>query len=318
MVPDPFRKWMIDGDYPPDQSFALEGHTHAGGGNHNLLSATHTDTLAASPTRGDIMLGNTTPAWARLPIGLSGRVLRSDGTDPAWAVLAHADLGSVGANDHHVAFVQADHDGLPNPHHAETHTHASHTGIGANDHHAQSHTHASHTGIGATDHHSNANDHVRAHVVAETLDHTFPGGSTFLRADGVWASPPGGSEAFPVGSVFIAVVATNPGTLLGYGTWAAIAAGRVLVGLDSGDTDFDTVEETGGAKTVTLTSAEMPSHTHPENAPSSASGGTLKFGIDTNASGSQDAGIATGATGGGGAHANVQPYFVVYMWKRTA
>jgi len=264
MPADPFRKWMIDGDYPPDQSFALEAHTHPGGGtlHEDLTDVTSDQHHPQSHT--------------------------------------HASHTGIGAGDHHAAFVQADHDGLPNPHHAE------------------SHTHASHTGIGATDHHSNANDHVRAHVVAETLDHTFPGGSTFLRADGVWASPPGGSEAFPVGSVFIAVVATNPGTLLGYGTWAAIAAGRVLVGLDSGDTDFDTVEETGGAKTVTLTSAEMPSHTHPENAPSSASGGTLKFGIDTNASGSQDAGIATGATGGGGAHANVQPYFVVYMWKRTA
>lgn len=63
---------------------------------------------------------------------------------------------------------------------------------------------------------------------------------------------PGGSEAFPVGSVFIAVVSTDPATLLGYGTWSAFGAGRVLVGLDSGDTDFDTVEETGGAKTKAI------------------------------------------------------------------
>jgi microcystin-dependent protein len=49
---------------------------------------------------------------------------------------------------------------------------------------------------------------------------------------------------------------------LGFGTWAAFGAGRVLVGLDAGDVDFDTVEETGGAKTHTLTVDEMPSHTH--------------------------------------------------------
>ena len=46
---------------------------------------------------------------------------------------------------------------------------------------------------------------------------------------------------------------TKRGALLGYGTWSAFGAGRVLIGLDSGDTDFDTVEETGGSKTVAST-----------------------------------------------------------------
>jgi microcystin-dependent protein len=72
-------------------------------------------------------------------------------------------------------------------------------------------------------------------------------------------------EAFPVGAVFLSVVSTNPATLLGYGTWSAFGAGRMLVGLDSGQTEFDTVEETGGAKTVTLTEAQIPSHTHTQN-----------------------------------------------------
>ena len=124
--------------------------------------------------------------------------------------------------------------------------------------------------------------------------------------------------SYPVGSIYIAVVSTNPATLLGFGTWSAFGTGRTLVGIDAGDTDFDTVEETGGAKTHTLTESEIPGHVHAENAPSSASGGAMKFGIDTNASGSQAAGLNTASTGGGGAHNNVQPYIVCYFWKRTA
>lgn len=90
----------------------------------------------------------------------------------------------------------------------------------------------------------------------------------FLKRQGneIVGSETAGSEAFPVGSVFIAVVNTNPGTLLGYGTWAAFGAGRMLVGFNAVDTDFDTAEETGGAKTVTLTEQQIPSHTHLQNA----------------------------------------------------
>lgn len=58
------------------------------------------------------------------------------------------------------------------------------------------------------------------------------------------------ADAWPVGSIFVSVSATNPATTLGFGTWSSFGSGRVLVGLDSGDTDFDTAEETGGSKTV--------------------------------------------------------------------
>jgi len=132
------------------------------------------------------------------------------------------------------------------------------------------------------------------------------------------------TEAFPVGSVFISVVSTNPATLLGYGTWSAFAQGKMLVGLNSSDTDFDTVEETGGAKTHTLTVDEMPSHAHDVvgitsrqdtwNEPILSSIGLA--GEDTGST-TTDSGF-TVATGGGSAHSIMNPYIVTYMWKRTA
>lgn len=63
-----------------------------GGGAHALLSATHTDVVASAPVRGSLIVGNATPAWARLALGASGRFLRSNGTDAIWSTLARADL----------------------------------------------------------------------------------------------------------------------------------------------------------------------------------------------------------------------------------
>jgi len=141
----------------------------------------------------------------------------------------------------------------------------------------------------------------------------------FLRDDMTWQSPPGGSEAFPINSIFISVVSTNPNSLLGYGTWSAFGAGRVLVGLDAGQTEFDTVEETGGAKTHTLDLTEIPSHNHNQQRLPTSTGGVVGFTVDTSMSGTAtSSGVSTGNTGGGSAHNNLQPYIVVYMWKRTA
>lgn len=55
-------------------------------GPHNLLSATHPDTLAAAAVRGATVVGNSTPAWSRLLVGPSGTFLRSDGTDVSWGI----------------------------------------------------------------------------------------------------------------------------------------------------------------------------------------------------------------------------------------
>ena len=130
------------------------------------------------------------------------------------------------------------------------------------------------------------------------------------------------ANAYPVGSIYMnATNATNPGTLLGFGTWAAFGEGRVLIGIDSSDTDFDTAEETGGSKTHTLTEAQLPSHRHQVGSNDS---GTGTGGAAGNMELVRDAGTGNGPavnssfTGSGDAHTIVQPYIVVYMWKRTA
>ena len=68
---------------------------------------------------------------------------------------------------------------------------------------------------------------------------------------------------YPVGSIYLSVNSVNPSTLFG-GTWEAWGSGKVPVGVDTSDTDFNTVEETGGVKSVTLTSAQsgVPAHSH--------------------------------------------------------
>lgn len=137
---------------------------------------------------------------------------------------------------------------------------------------------------------------------------------------------------YPVGSIYInATNSTNPGTLLGFGTWVAFGAGRVPVGFDATQTEFDTAEETGGEKTHTLTVAEMPAHNHTIGDwlfnGAAASGVHYGYGYQTNTGALTDRTTYTSSgevqggvrdTGGGGAHNNLQPYITVYMWKRTA
>jgi len=143
------------------------------------------------------------------------------------------------------------------------------------------------------------------------------------------------SAAYPVGSIYInAGSSSNPNTLLGFGTWAAFGAGKVLVGLDSADTMFDTLEETGGSKdaiavthnhTATSTVTD-PGHTHvATNGPNyyvDVGSGAFAGVQSPTATGSSTTGITVATTiangGSSGTNANVQPYIVVNMWKRTA
>lgn len=87
---------------------------------------------------------------------------------------------------------------------------------------------------------------------------TFSGTTTFSGTiDGIALV----NRMFPVGSVYITVTNTNPGTFLG-GTWAQIAQGRTLIGVGTLDSDTYAAGATGGAARVTLTTTEMPSHNH--------------------------------------------------------
>lgn len=161
------------------------------------------------------------------------------------------------------------------------------------------------------------------------------------------------SSVWPVGSIFItnrntAGTPINPNTLLGFGTWVRAGNGCAIVGQDPNQTEFDGIEETGGAKTVTLTTNEMPGHNHP--------GSTVATSISPNphshtvyhwrtsvdgstqnspkseviSSADHDAATSAGVTltatstptiasqGSGNAHNNLMPYITFYIWKRTA
>jgi hypothetical protein len=141
----------------------------------------------------------------------------------------------------------------------------------------------------------------------------------------------------PVGSIYInATNATNPGTLLGFGTWTAFGAGRVPVGFDAGNALFDTAEETGGSAdaivvshTHTATSTDS-GHTHSvvqEGGRNTSSayqnGSNAPFRGEasatlTTATGNANITTTVASSGSSGTNANYQPYITVYMWKRTA
>lgn len=118
-----------------------------------------------------------------------------------------------------------------------------------------------------------------------------------------------------VGDIIFSTSDENPSTIYG-GTWVAWGKGQVPVGVDTSDSDFNTVEKTGGEKEHTLTVGEMPSHKHDFG---------QQFATTSNLSGEYGyymiAGTQTDViknTGGNQPHNNLQPYITCYMWKRTA
>lgn len=135
----------------------------------------------------------------------------------------------------------------------------------------------------------------------------------------------------PVGSIYInATNSTNPGTLLGFGTWVSFGAGRVPVGFDSTNTLFDTAEEIGGSADAVVVSHTHtitdPGHAHTTTIPTSATGNSRQALYSTDNAGTTatitsstaTTGISINTAGSSGTNANYQPYITVYMWKRTA
>jgi hypothetical protein len=148
-----------------------------------------------------------------------------------------------------------------------------------------------------------------------------------------------GKLIFPVGSIYTnASVSTNPATLLGFGTWVAFGTGQVAVGINSSDTSFNTLGQTGGSK-----DAVIPSHTHTASSTStvtdpghkhqfyqkvgsgylpSAAGNETNGSLYDTTTSTTGISVATSttvtSTGVSPTNNNLQPYVVVAMWKRTA
>lgn len=125
---------------------------------------------------------------------------------------------------------------------------------------------------------------------------------------------------YPVGSIFQSTDKTNPATFIG-GTWERFGNGRVLVGVDEEDSDFNAPSKTGGEKEHTLTTDEMPSHAH--SIPRTANIGSSDYKGNKLVGAPYDSTYypttsATDPAGGDKAHNNMQPYITVYMFRRTA
>lgn len=140
---------------------------------------------------------------------------------------------------------------------------------------------------------------------------------------------------YPVGSIYMSVKSTSPATLFG-GTWVRWGNGRVPVGVDTSQKEFNSVEKIGGEKTHRITEDEMPAHQHfadNNNGEEKLTGnvGNMGFSASSDEGASYcytlnwgyrssriDTGIKTAEAGGGDPHNNLQPYITCYIWKRTA
>lgn len=133
---------------------------------------------------------------------------------------------------------------------------------------------------------------------------------------------------FPVGMIYTTIDSTNPNLIFGFGTWVAFGTGKVLIGVDTGDALFDTVEKTGGSKDAVVVSHTHSvtdpghKHTYGKGQTQAIFGGGGGPGVSslttTTDTSTSTTGVSVDTTGVSGTNANVQPFITVYMWKRTA
>ena len=149
-------------------------------------------------------------------------------------------------------------------------------------------------------------------------------------------------KIYPVGSIYISTVSTNPSELFGFGTWEAMPAGRVLLAQGKVETENYThnfvAGETGGEFVHQLTVGELPAHNHTASTNTTGNhthkyGGTsiycdayqrqdLPTSADkkswfTSEEGNHSHTVIINNTGSGTAHNNLQPYVSCYIWKRV-
>lgn len=124
---------------------------------------------------------------------------------------------------------------------------------------------------------------------------------------------------YRVGDLFLTTIATNPSSYLG-GTWELFGPGRCLVCVDTSQSEFNSVKKTGGEKTHTLNTDEIPSHQH-SLLNTNPGGYTVSW--TSHSAGAQEGkgfpnNIRTTFAGGNQPHNNLQPFITCYVWIRTA
>ena len=145
----------------------------------------------------------------------------------------------------------------------------------------------------------------------------YPDNSTPLSAEFLNALL---DKMYPLGKVEVFFDNLDHSDYLGF-TWERTCIGRTPVGIDTTQTEFDTIGETGGEKNHTLTINEIPTHTHPfYYAAENGSGWGINLNWSSKVPGGLSdpgAGQGIGSRGGNQAHNNLQPYQVFAFWKRV-